>query len=155
SRPLSYAALALALASLLLLAIELRRRRGDGALIAATGAVATMLLTAAVLRPVSIVSRGSRVGPKVVVLADRSRSVDLPGDREPTRREALRRAIAALTATKDARVAVLGFGDGAPSPWDEASDRKSAPAPRSDLARALSALAASPEERPSAVVVVS
>src|SRR5947207_15006536 len=79
-RPLSYAALALALASLVLLLVELERRRKSGLLVSSTGLLATALLTLAVLRPASVFSRGSLVCPRVVLLADRSRSMVLPGD---------------------------------------------------------------------------
>ena len=67
----------------------------DGAgelVVALSGVVATLLLTLAVLRPAAVFSRGSLVGPRVLVLADRSRSLDLPGD-GGTRREALARAV--------------------------------------------------------------
>jgi uncharacterized membrane protein len=155
SRPLSYAALALALASFILLAIELRRREGRGILVAATGLVATGLLTLAVLRPATVLSRGSMVGPRLIVLADRSRSLDLPGD-EGTRRETLNQALARLkSAAGQARLRVFGFGEGAPTPWDPASAVETPPAVHSDLGAALMALAALPEERPASIVVFS
>lgn len=156
SRPLATVCLLLALASVVLLVVELRRRRGGGmALVTATGIVATVLLALAVLRPVSIVSRGSLVGPKVVVLADRSRSMDLPGD-SGTRRETAAKAVEAIQrSSHDARVSVLGFGEGAPTPWDATGHDPAPPSHRSDLGAALSALAAAPDERPAAIVVVS
>jgi hypothetical protein len=164
-RPFSYAAIALALVSLILLAIELRRRRGSGVLVAATGLVATALLTIAVLRPATVLSRGSMVGPRLIVLADRSRSLDLPGD-EGSRRETQVHALQKLKAAAgQARLRVLGFGEGAPVPWDPTNDAKpngeaansaaSAPAAHSDLGAALMSLASLPEERPASIVVLS
>ncbi len=64
-------------------------------------------LLAAVLRPVAIVSKGSLVGPKVVVLADASRSIDLPG-LDGTRRQSLERALAEL-GKRSARGAALAL----------------------------------------------
>jgi uncharacterized membrane protein len=155
SRPLSYAALALALISLTLLVIELRRRRGSGVLVALTGLVATALLTLAVLRPASVLSRSNMVGPRLIVLADRSRSLDLPGD-EGSRRETLNHALARLKAAAgQARLRVLGFGDGAAAPWDPAAPAETPPSPHSDLGAALISLASLPEERPASIVVLS
>jgi uncharacterized membrane protein len=155
SRPLAYAALALALASLLLLGIELRRRQGGGLLVAMTGLLATSLLALAVLRPATVMSRGSLVGPRLIVLADRSRSLDLPGD-EGTRRETLAHALQRLrSAAGQARVRVLGFGEGPAVPWDPASLTEVAPAVHSDLGAALTSLAGLPEERPASIVVFS
>jgi uncharacterized membrane protein len=155
SRPLSYAALALALASMLLLVVELRRRQGGGMAVAATGVLATSLLALAVLRPATVLSRGSLVGPRLIVLADRSRSLDLPGD-EGTRRETLGKALGRLKAAAgQARLKVLGFGTGPAVPWDPAGTSDLPPAPHSDLGAALTSLAALPEERPASIVVFS
>src|SRR5258706_663259 len=157
-RPLSYAALALALASLVLLSVELGRRRKAGLLVAATGLVATALLALAVLRPASVFSRGSLVGPRVVVLADRSRSIDLRAD-GGTRGETLVRAVADIKrASGRARLRILGFGEGAPVPWDPTAPTGGAdvaPAGHSDLGAALMSLAGRAEERPASIVVVS
>ena len=156
SRSLAYAAIALALASLLLLIVELRRRqRGGGVVVAATGIFATSLLSLAVLRPATVMSRGSMVGPRLIVLADRSRSLDLPGD-EGTRRETLNHALQRLKAAAgQARLRVLGFGEGPAVPWDPSSPVDVAPAVHSDLGAALASLAALPEERPASIVVLS
>ncbi|MET0594980.1 MAG: hypothetical protein ABW133_19935, partial [Polyangiaceae bacterium] len=155
SRPLSYAALALALISLTLLFVELRRRRGNGVLVALTGLLATALLALAVLRPASVLSRSNMVGPRLIVLADRSRSLDLPGD-EGTRRETLNQALARLKgAAGQARLRVLGFGEGPAAPWDPAAANDAPPAPHSDLGAALMSLANLPEERPASIVVLS
>ena len=152
-RGVAWLVVALAAAGVVLLAFEVARRRG-AFLVAASGAVATLLLALAVLRPVTISSRGTKLGAKVVVLADRSRSLDLPGDDDAPRRAALDAALASLRrATGDARVEWLAFGEGPPTRWPDAPSTP--PATRSDLASALGALAASADERPAAVVVLS
>jgi len=156
-------ACALALASLLLLLLfELRRRERGGVSIVVTGVLAIAALLAAVARPVRIAARESVIGPKVVILGDVSRSMAIPGADKRPRAEARARAISAVVKqAKDARVTVLGFGEGAPSPLGAtgpgtaAEPSLQASAPRSDLTAALRALATSAEERPQALVVVS
>ncbi len=146
----------LALASFVMLLVEMRRRERGGAAIVATGLVAVAALLVAVLRPVRIAARESVVGARVVVLADASRSMALEGPGGKTRREVRDAALAALTrSARDARLLVLGFGDGAPTPLSPSDSPQTASQPRSDLAAALRALAASSDERPAAVVVVS
>src|SRR5262245_12025827 len=105
----------LAIASLGVLVLwELRRRERGGALIVVTGVAAIGALTAAVMRPVRIAARESVVGAKVVVLADTSRSMALH-DGRTTRAEVQTNALDALAkASRDTRMVVLGFGDGAP-----------------------------------------
>lgn len=153
AQPLALAALVLAGLSVALLLVELRKRReGNAIVVAATGIVATLLLAFAVLRPVSIASRGNLVGPKVIVLVDSSRSMELPGD-GGSRIEVAKKAAEALEeSAKDARIGVFGFGEGAPGEW---GDDPKAHAHRSDLNEALAALSQAPDERPSAIVVVS
>ncbi|HXN34346.1 MAG TPA: hypothetical protein VN894_20935, partial [Polyangiaceae bacterium] len=93
-----------------------------------------------------------------LVLADVSRSMALAGDGGQTRRAARDEAIAKLQASgQNARLVVLGFGAGAPVPLRQAGAESdaTAQAPRSDLGTAVRALAASAEEQPAAVVVVS
>jgi hypothetical protein len=146
----------LGLVSVVMLVVELRTRRGgSAAVIAGSGVIAVLSLVLAVLRPVRIAARESVVGARVVVLADASRSMALPGDDASKKRfEARAAAIHELgKASPDARWIVLGFGEGAPSPLAEGEP--GARARSSDLGAALRALAASTEERPSAVVVVS
>jgi uncharacterized membrane protein len=148
----------LAIASLALLLVEMRRRERGGAFIAVSGLLAVSGMMTAMLRPVRVSARESSVGPRVVVLADASRSMALPGDKGLSRQAERDLAIARLSkGHPDVRFAVLGFGDGPPSPLADASrgEGASARAMRSDLGGALRALAASPEERPAAVVVVS
>ena len=170
--PFVILACALAALSAGLLLLELwrsRRARASAVRIGASGLLAVLGLLAAVLRPVGIVSKGSLVGPKVIVLADASRSVDLPG-LEGTRRQMIDRALAELeTRSGEVRYTVLAFGDGAPTPIESASDPakiaasgKPTRAPfhprarlRSDLGAALEAVARAADERPAAVVVLS
>jgi uncharacterized membrane protein len=148
----------LAIFSLGLLLVEMRRRERGGAFIAVSGLFAIAAMTAATLRPARVSARESTVGARVVVLADASRSMALPGDNGRMRQAERDLAIARLEKMHpNVRLAVLGFGDGPPSPLADAArgESASARAMRSDLAGALRALAASPEERPAAVVVVS
>src|SRR5690349_3315043 len=89
----AYVAIALALASLVFLAIvELRRRERGGFAIVASGILAVLALVLAVVRPVRIAARESVVGAKVVVLADASRSMALD-DGKAKRLEARDRAL--------------------------------------------------------------
>ncbi len=142
----------LALASLVLLAVEMRRRERGGLLIAATGLLAIGALVLAVLRPVRIAARESVVGARVVVLADTSRSMALK-DGSGSRADARDRAIASLSKQSDqVRLVTLGFGDGPALPWSAGAPSIAA---RSDLGTAVRSLAASPDERPAAIVLVS
>jgi uncharacterized membrane protein len=147
-RPYVIVAIALAVIGAALLLVEVARGGRDRRArlgIAASGLLAVTALLAAVLRPVAILSRGSLVGPRVVVLVDGSRSMDLAGD-GGTRREVAARALADLgRKASDVRLSVLEFGDGAPTP----------PLSRSDLAAALESVSRSSDERPAAIVVVS
>jgi uncharacterized membrane protein len=152
----------LVLLSLTVLVVhELRRRERGGIAIVVSGVLALLALLLAVVRPVRIAARESVIGAKVVVLADTSRSMALPQEGKTSRYDVTSRALGDLgKKSKDSRLLVLGFGDGAPAPVTagESGDAraKTAPiAPRSDLTTALRSLAASPEERPQAVVVVS
>jgi uncharacterized membrane protein len=142
-----------------LLVWELRRRERGGPLIVATGLVAVTALTLSVLRPVRIAARESVVGAKVVVLADTSRSMALPQQGKTTRAEVRDKALAEVVGkAKDARMIVLGFGEGAAVPMASTSTStraRAAHAARSDLGAALRAIAGSAEERPQAIVVVS
>jgi uncharacterized membrane protein len=161
-RPWILLACALAAVSVVLLGIEVWRGRKRGAVaaaIGATGALATAALLAAVLRPVAVLSRGSLVGPRVVVLVDGSRSIDLPG-LDGTRRESVQRALSELDKRAgEVRAARLYFGEGAPVPAAAvvggAADGRPRPMSRSDLSTALEAVARAAEERPAAIVVLS
>lgn len=155
----AFAACALAAASFGTLLVEMRRGERGRPLIAATGFLAIAMLLMAVLRPARISASESNVGARVVVLADTSRSMALLGDDDKPRSEVRDDVIARLRAGsgRDARLDVLGFGDGPPTPLPEVRGTPSMTtrAPRSDLATALRALAASSGERPAAIVVVS
>ena len=159
-------ACALALVSLgVLLAVELRRRERGGPAIVVTGLLAIAALLAAIARPVRIAARESVIGAKVIVLADMSRSMALPQNGKSPRADVRDTAVSEIAKkAKEARLHVLGFGDGPAIPIatgapgtkpGEASSSKDSIAPRSDLTTALRALAASAEERPQAIVVVS
>src|SRR5580658_395471 len=87
-------ACAVALASFALLLVEMRRRERGGVLVVGTGIVAVGTLLLAVLRPVKIAARESVVGARVVVLADASRSMALPGDNGAARLAARDQALA-------------------------------------------------------------
>ncbi len=144
--------IAVALASGLLV-LEVRRRERYGALIVGSGVCGMVLLGAATLRPAVIETRGSSVGAKVVILVDQSRRLLLPEGRG-TRRDVALAAVGSLTRRLEAaRPAVLGFGSGAARPYDVESP--SSFGATSDLLDALDGLAASWEERPKAVVVIS
>ena len=175
AHPFVILACALAALSAGLLLVELyrsRRARPSAFRIGASGLLAVLGLLAAVLRPVGIVSKGSLVGPRVIVLADASRSVDLPG-LDGTRRQSIDRALAELTKRSgEVRYSLLAFGEGPPTPIDgadSASDPARIAAPgqaarapfhprarlRSDLGAALEVVARAADERPAAVVVLS
>jgi len=153
-------AVALAIASFAMLLVEMRRRERGGTAIAVTGLLAVAALLAAVLRPARVSARESVVGARVVVLADTSRSMALK-QRGGARWEARDRAVQMLAkAHPDARLAVLGFGQGAATPLgisapEPDEEQRTTRATESDLGTAVRALAASPQERPAAVVVVS
>ncbi len=150
-----YVAVLLGVASLLFLLVELSRRRERSALwIAASGLLAVFALVCAVLRPVRIAARESVVGARVVVLADASRSMALPGDGGRKRYEDRSSAVREVSKASDnARISVLAFGDGPPTALVDGE--AGAQERSSDLGAALKAIASSTEERPSAVVVVS
>ncbi len=136
---------------LLLLAVELRGRGGSRIVVFATGALASGLALAAVLRPVRVSGESLRVGPKVIVLADRSRRELLPGTgmtREVTLREAERGLV---SRGKGARLSVLGFADGELAPLGEGPPTGI----RSDLGDALRRVLDDQGEAPQLLVVLT
>jgi uncharacterized membrane protein len=142
-----------ALVGLLLLLLELRRSKAEGRVgIALTGLLASALALGALLRPVTVVARGTRVGAKVLVLVDQSRSMLLPGA-EGSRDETARRAVERLQKSAgEARLTFLGFGEKVePLPPGGARPR----AQRSDLLGALRSVLVQADEMPQALVVVS
>src|SRR5688500_16815792 len=156
--PTVIAAAVLLLVWIGLLFVELRRRERFGPMIAVTGILAVLLVAAAVLRPVRVSSRGSLVGQRVVVLVDQSRRLLLPGDGKDNRRTVALDAARRLTTTfAEARVSMLGFGEGAPAPLslDPAGAAGQRLSTHSDLVAALGSIAETPGERPQAIVVLS
>ncbi len=149
---LGWAAALLLLLSAVVLAFELRRHLRHRALVALTALLAWLTLAGVVLRPSRVTTRGSVLGPQVVVLVDRSRRM-LLRDGEQTRDEGARRAVAALRERyASARLNVLGFDEGAPRPWTEQ------PSPRragSDALGALEGVASLTTGRPDLIVLVS
>ncbi|AKT39200.1 glutamine amidotransferase [Chondromyces crocatus] len=135
---------ALAALSLVLLGVELFRRRQAGrgvGVIVGSGVVAVLALLLSVLRPVVVSSRSHTMGPRVVVLTDLSRSMDLPGV-GGTRREVAKEALEALGRREGVRLSVFGFGEGAPVPLSRTGGREGgAPTPPSDVAPSGSASA--------------
>jgi uncharacterized membrane protein len=143
--------LVVAAVGFILLMLELRERERLGGPIAVSGIVAIVLSCAAVLRPVRITGEALRVGPRVVVLWDQSRRL-LMREGSLTRFERARQAIQRLRARWDqARIEVLGFGEGAP---ERVPSQVEPTAATSDLSAALRALRES-AERPESMVVVS
>lgn len=163
SEDLSYAAVAgigaLLALSLGLLVVELRAREKHGISIVVTGVVALVLLGAALFRPVRVHLKGTRVGPRRIVLVDQSRREllpDSPGSKRTRRQRALEAARALLAQKGDARVSVFGFSDGRATPISLAAS--SGPirlGTDSDLTAALSGLKAEGGERPESIIVIS
>lgn len=129
AQPLAIAACILAAASAALLLIELlrsKRAKRPALSIAVTGLVAALTLLLAVLRPVAILSKGTLVGSKVIVLVDGSRSLDLPG-LGGTRREAAARALAEIgKRASEVRLTMLRFGESGRAAASNASSASSA-----------------------------
>lgn len=159
----------LAASGLVLLLVELwRSRRADRSgmrlAVAVSGIIGLASLLAAVLRPVQVQSRGRSIGPRMVLLVDASRSIDLGLDGKTTRRQAIARALGSLGVHLDGvRAQVYAFGHGAPeqvgplrSPSNGAAQPWAVPPQLgSDLTGALETVAGRSEEAPSALVVVS
>jgi len=145
-------AIVLFAASIVFLIIELRRGAQRAGITALTGILAALGLSGAVLRPVRVSSRDTIVPPRITVLVDDSRSMALKDGSDP-RRLARDRIVADLDRRKaSARLEVLGFGDGTPTPLVLGQ----APLkPRSDVGRAFRWLEDRAEEKPEAVVVVT
>ena len=127
--------------------------------IALTGVLGIVALLLAVLRPAKVQSDGTPVGPRVVVLVDASRSIDLPGD-DATRRETIAKVLKEIDArSKDVREVSLTFGSGPARPIPKGAMKNGAfdvpAAPHSDLLAALDSVARAPDEHPSAIIVIS
>jgi uncharacterized membrane protein len=142
----------LALAAIVFLWIELRNKEGASRLVFVSGVIAALAVSFAVLRPVSVKAKSSKVGPRVVVLMDTSRRMLLPAESDETRAAAADRALKAIKEHySDARLSVFGFGEGPLAPYQDSPKRGN----QSDLFQALEELSRSPGERPAAVIVVS
>lgn len=137
----------------LVLVVELVRRKRAERAIVASGLLAVLALSLALFRPVRVKAKSSVVGPRVVILVDRSRRLALP-DGSSTREAHAAEVVKELSRVfSQARVSVLGFAEGDPQPLRK--DAQVAREDDSDLARALGFLGHAPGERPAAVVVVS
>lgn len=143
----------LTLASLVLLAVELRRsERARRGLVAVTAAVAQIALFLAVVRPVRVASSESVVGPRVVVMVDQSRSLALKDGAE-ARAKLRDRALESLRkSAPSARISMIGFGGDKPTKVAVGAMPTES---HSDLRKATAHLAESADERPEALVVVS
>jgi uncharacterized membrane protein len=142
--------------AVVLLVAELRFRERGGLLVLASGVVGIALFSLAVLRPVRVAVKGSRVGPRVVVLFDQSRRLLIPAG-DTTRRQ---RALAAVHDLEKhfqgARLSVLGFGQGAAKPLPPVAANVTADLTvESDLRAAIASVTDGATERPRAIVVVS
>ncbi len=139
-----------------LLLADLRSRERGRLLVASTGALGLLLFAAAVLRPVRVSVRGTRVGPRVVVLVDQSRRLLIP-EAGGTRRSRALEAVRLLERRfKDARLAIFGFGRGPAMPLSVDEPASSAElSVESDLSAAMTSLGEGETERPQAVVVIS
>lgn len=139
----------------LLLVFEVPRRLGGRWLFVSSGAVAAVLVLAAVLRPVRVQARPRDLGPSVVVLLDATRRLGLPaapGDAE-TRGARASRAIDSLREHyAGAQVDVVAISDGELTPWVAGSQPRGGD---TEVARALGALIGPRHHRPDAVVLVS
>lgn len=153
SRQVIALTLALFLASILFLWVEMRRKERLSWVVFATGLIAGLCVTLAVLRPVKVSAKTSRIGPRIVVLVDQSRRLLLPGDDGRTSRFAVaEKALEGLRAKyEDARLTVLGFGDGTAVPFTGAPPTDA----QSDLSAALEQVEQAPGERPRAIIAIT
>jgi uncharacterized membrane protein len=136
---------------------ELRRSEQARGLVLASAVLAALLVLAAVLRPTRVTSRGSRIGPRVVVLFDQARRLRLPGDGVERRVAGLDAVKSLLQSWKSARLTTWGFADEELVPLDPADEKQARRqlGEESDLRGAIAELVAEQGERPRAVVVVS
>lgn len=147
----------LLLAALVLLVQELANRQRRSWLIFGSGLLAALSVSLAVVRPVVVEAQANMVGPRVVVLVDRSRRLRIPMD-SGTRAERADQALNAVAERfVDSRLSVLGFSEGPLATLASSKERPSldTSGARSDLAAALRDLAETPGERPRSVIVIS
>ncbi len=142
----------LALLSLLLLAKELQKKGRGFRWAFVTGLLATLAFLGAIFRPVSVTAKATTLGPRIVVLVDESRRLQLP-EQGNTRRALANAAVEGLREHfSQSRLTFLGFGNGEPKPY---SDGERMNVAQSDLIGAVTALSRAPGERPQALVVIS
>jgi uncharacterized membrane protein len=154
--PAAWVTLVLAVVSLLMLLVELRRRERGGFAILVTGLLATALCGFAVLRPVLVEARTSTVGARVVVLMDNSLRLALPVSSNQTRYQRATQATRALTDHyHDARLTLLQYTGTTASLDLKAEPSLPSTSATSDLVSALASALGESGERPDAVVVVS
>jgi uncharacterized membrane protein len=139
---------------LVLLLIEARGRRVSPWVLI-SGLFSALLIAAAVLRPTRVTTRGTDLFPKVVVLMDRSWRLGLKAGDQTREQLALSALHDLQRQLKQARVEVLGFGEGSAAPFVEGKDDPGERPTDSDLTTALRTLSAAPGERPKALVVIS
>lgn len=138
--------------SLLLLVYEVWTPKPGRLWVFLSGCAATLAVAGALLRPVSVEARTSPLGPRVLVLVDQSRRLQLPAGDEQRRQVAARAVEQLAKHYQSARVSVFGFSSGDPAQYPSAPPR---PTSDSDLTAAIAQLTRASGERPSAVVVVS
>jgi uncharacterized membrane protein len=153
SRQLIALVVGLFLLSVVLLLVELRKKRRASTLVFVTGIVAGLAVALSVLRPVSVRAKVSELGPRLVVLVDASRRMLLPsGDGAKSRADVAKDVVESLKQHyRDARVSTFSFADGPLAPWPGPASESA----DSDVARAFEQLLKTPGERPASVVVVS
>lgn len=142
-----------------LLGVEVARARRLGKrpwLVLSTGILAIAALLFAILRPVFVESAGVSTSARMLVLLDDSRSMRLPADGDPSRLARLQAVARELPqATGGARIEFARFGEGQATPTEDRGASLEARASASDLTAALEGVAASSEEPPGSIVVVS
>jgi uncharacterized membrane protein len=144
----------LGVSSVVLLVWEVARRGPAAYATLGSGMAGLALGLLAVLRPARVASREIVVLPRVVVLLDESRRLELPAEAGSRREVALRALTALGRRSATARFEWLGFGEGEPKRLPaEPMARGSTTA--SDLESAALHLAQSSGERAQAIVVVS
>lgn len=149
---------ALLIAAVGLLTYELRTRGQRSWTIFLSGLLAALAVSAAAVRPVMVDARANMIGPRVVVLVDQSRRMQLPASGGESRIERAKDAVSALQDHfADARLGVMGFSEGALTPisLDQGAAALDTHGTGSDLIEALRELGRTLGERPRAIVLVS
>jgi uncharacterized membrane protein len=153
-RWLVLAACLLGAAAVVLLLGEVRRRGPVLSVLFGSGIAGLGLCLLAVLRPARVATRETLVLPRVVVLLDESRRLDLPAQAGTRRQLALKLLGTIERRSAEARLEWMGFGEAEPKrlparPGDHGSTTTS------DLEYAVRHLGQTAGERTQAVVVVS